>query len=64
MKCKKHPKYQAKRMPTADCQPCRDIWNDKLAKNLGAAYHKPYKPSHEHGPFCDGTYCYRIEEKP
>lgn len=29
MKCKKHPKYQAIRKPTADCQPCRDMWVEK-----------------------------------
>lgn len=27
MKCSKHPKYQAKRAPAADCEPCRQIWS-------------------------------------
>jgi hypothetical protein len=26
--CKKHPKYMALRRPTADCQPCRDMFVD------------------------------------
>lgn len=26
MKCKKHPKYQAKKMPRADCKPCWEMW--------------------------------------
>jgi hypothetical protein len=29
-RCKKHPKYQAKRKPTADCNVCRWLW-----KHLG-----------------------------
>lgn len=27
-KCKKHRKYQAIRKPTADCEPCRQMWAD------------------------------------
>ena len=27
MKCKKHPKYQAKRYPTSECPMCLAIWN-------------------------------------
>lgn len=26
LRCKKHPKYMALRKPTADCQPCRDMF--------------------------------------
>lgn len=26
MSCKTHPRYRAKRKPTADCQTCRMIW--------------------------------------
>ena len=26
MKCKKHPRYQAKRQPRADCDACWEIW--------------------------------------
>lgn len=29
MKCKKHPKYKAVRKPTADCEACRKIYNEK-----------------------------------
>ena len=29
MKCKKHPKYQAKRYPTSECKWCLYIWNFK-----------------------------------
>ena len=29
MKCKKHPKYQAKRKPTSDCSVCERIWHAK-----------------------------------
>jgi hypothetical protein len=25
--CRKHPKYMAKRPPTAQCDACRDIWH-------------------------------------
>ena len=28
LKCKKHPKYQAIRKPTADCEPCRLMFRD------------------------------------
>ena len=28
LRCKKHPKYMALRKPTADCQPCRDMFAD------------------------------------
>ncbi len=28
-KCKKHPKYKAIRKPKADCQACRDIYDNK-----------------------------------
>ena len=31
MKCKKHPKYQAKRRPTSECKICLHIWNQKKA---------------------------------
>lgn len=26
LRCKEHPKYQAKRKPTADCDKCRKMW--------------------------------------
>ena len=26
LRCAKHPKYMALRKPTADCQPCRDMF--------------------------------------
>jgi hypothetical protein len=29
MKCKKHPKYKAKRYPTSECPECLEIWNQK-----------------------------------
>ena len=29
MTCKKHPKYQAKRYPTSECEICLHIWNQK-----------------------------------
>ena len=25
--CKKHPRYEGKRKPTADCQSCRSLYN-------------------------------------
>jgi hypothetical protein len=33
--CKKHPKYQAKRKPTADCQDCREMWKARQALRDG-----------------------------
>ena len=29
MKCKKHPKYQAKRYPYSECPRCLEIWEIK-----------------------------------
>lgn len=29
-KCKKHPTYKVIRKPTADCEPCRKLWAEKL----------------------------------
>lgn len=31
-RCKKHPKYQAKRAPTADCPTCRKLWAEERKK--------------------------------
>lgn len=30
MKCKKHPQYKVIRKPTADCEQCRKMWEDKV----------------------------------
>ena len=32
MKCKRHPSYQAKRKPTADCLTCERMWHIKNRK--------------------------------
>lgn len=29
MKCKKHPQYKVIRKPTADCEQCRKMWEEK-----------------------------------
>ena len=29
IKCKKHPKYQAKRKPTSKCEECNFIWDNR-----------------------------------
>ena len=37
MKCKKHPKYQAKRMPTAGCKVCMKMWLNSPHRPKGDA---------------------------
>lgn len=41
MTCKKHPRYQAKRAPTADCQRCRDMWESTSMGTSAASFPKP-----------------------
>ena len=36
-KCKKHPRYQAKKWPTSNCQECLDIYLWDGNKNLPEA---------------------------
>lgn len=37
MKCKKHPKYQAKRIPTAKCEDCMRMWLNSPHRPKGDA---------------------------
>ncbi len=37
MKCKKHPKYQAKRVPTPACKACMDMWLNSPHRPKGDA---------------------------
>jgi hypothetical protein len=41
MKCKKHPRYQAKRPPRADCEACRQIWKEEKQLYIVRAGPKP-----------------------
>ncbi len=50
MKCKKHPKYEAKRKPVCDCPDCWDIWNAKIGIN------------DNENLIPDGIYCYNGKE--
>jgi hypothetical protein len=45
MKCKKHPKYQAKHMPRARCEDCWRIWIAKQDKTpeLATVRVEPYR---------------------
>lgn len=38
MKCKKHPQYKVIRKPTADCDECMKMWEDKVNKLKGETY--------------------------
>ena len=40
MKCKKHPKYQAKRYPISECGKCLEIWNQKDVEITAAGIRK------------------------
>lgn len=42
LKCKKHPKYQAKREPKSNCIDCQKIW--KLKRELEAPKSKSPEP--------------------
>ena len=37
IKCKKHPKYKAKKAPKADCPECWAMYFDKLTKKRAKA---------------------------
>lgn len=37
MECKKHPKYQAKRVPTSKCKACMGMWLKSPHRPLGDA---------------------------
>ena len=37
MKCKKHPKYQAKRIPRAKCKACWEMWLNSPHRPTGDA---------------------------
>ncbi len=38
LKCRKHPRYMAKRKPTADCAACRFLWEIALHGHGGPAF--------------------------
>ena len=51
-KCKKHPKYQAKRRPIVDCHSCNDMW--LVAAGIYASSdHVDTTPSHDYTPSDD-----------
>ena len=33
MKCRKHPAYKVLRKPTAECEQCRMMWEQKTKEN-------------------------------
>ena len=35
-RCPKHPRYQAKRKPTSDCEHCRAVWERKMSDEAQA----------------------------
>lgn len=43
-KCKKHPRYQAKRQPTSDCLDCWHMWATKKTIDIASACMKNNHP--------------------
>lgn len=35
-RCKKHPTYKVMRQPTADCEQCRVLWQERFAQKISA----------------------------
>jgi len=54
MNCKKHPKYEVKRKPRADCVTCWVMWltkeNNRLSKELNKVKNQISEERHHYDP--------------